>query len=73
MARRGQKRRLDLEASHFPKGSDLSIHTAEDLRAVAYRLNHLPLDPRLANTRRTVPRGPAIMTRPGCDDRWNPP
>jgi transposase, IS30 family len=27
---------------YFPKGTDLSVHTAADLRAVEQRLNHRP-------------------------------
>jgi IS30 family transposase len=44
---------------HFPKGTDLARHSAEDLAAVADALNSRPRkDPRMENPRRSAERVP---------------
>ncbi len=60
---------------YFPKGTDLTRHTAEDLAAVRRHAQQPPSqDTRMEDTRRGTGRVSAIMsTNQRCDDRLNPP
>ena len=58
---------------YFPKGTDLSMHSANEIAAAAAALNSRPRR-RLKDTGRgALPVSPISRQRSCCDDRLNPP
>ncbi len=60
---------------YFPKGTDLAVHSPEDLAAVAAQLNRRPRKRSAGTPPPSVWLGswPKPVDHLCCDDRWNPP
>lgn len=59
---------------YFPKGTDLSVHTRQDLRRVQRELNNRPRKSLGGRTpAQRFAEFSALLTPERCDDRYKPP